>query len=64
MHNQTKYSVRNIMIKLDDFRNNDKKKNLRGHFWQLSDELLNKILPVYVFFVYIFCSKILFYLIF
>ena len=26
-------------IKLDDFRKSGKKKNLRGHFWKLSDEL-------------------------
>ena len=31
------------MIKLDSFRKNGKKKNLRGHFWELSNELLKRI---------------------
>ena len=41
-------SVENFKIKLDDFRKNDLKKNLRGHFWELLYELLNRIWSVYV----------------
>ena len=36
------------MIKLDDFRNNGQKKNLSGNFWELSDELLNRIWSIYI----------------
>ena len=36
-------SIQNFKINLDDFRKNSKKKNLREHFWELSDELLNRI---------------------
>ena len=31
------------MFKLDDFRNNGKKKNFRGYFWEQTDGLLNRI---------------------
>ena len=44
-------------IKLDDFKNNSKKKNLRGHFWEPSDELLNIIW--FVLIEYVFCEKII-----
>ena len=40
-------SVKKIKIKLDDFRKNGKKKNLRGHFGELLHELLNRIWSVY-----------------
>ena len=33
----------NFKIKLDDSRKNDKIKNLIGHFWELMDELPNRI---------------------
>ena len=33
-------SVKKINIELDNFRNNGEKKNLRGYFWELSDELI------------------------
>ena len=36
-------SVKIFKIESDDFRNNDKKKNLRGHFGGLLGELLNRI---------------------
>ena len=36
-----------MIVKLDDFRNNSKKKNLRWYFWELLDELLNRIGSVY-----------------
>ena len=31
------HSIAHFWIKLDDFRNNTKKKNLWGHFWEISD---------------------------
>ena len=34
-------------INLDDFKNNDKKKNLRGYFWEWSNELVNRMWSVY-----------------
>ena len=30
-------SIENFKIELDDFRNNGKKKKLRGRFWEQSD---------------------------
>ena len=36
-------SVEHFKIKLDGFRNNGKKKNLRVHFWELSNKLINRI---------------------
>ena len=36
-------SVENFCIKIGWFQKNSKKKNLRGHFWELSDKLLYKI---------------------
>ena len=39
---QNSNNVENFKIKLDDFRKkNCKKKNLRGHFGELSDDLFN-----------------------
>ena len=35
-----------IKMKLDDFRNNGKKKSLSGHFGELLDELLKRISSV------------------
>ena len=35
--------LENHWIELDDFRNNGKKKNLRGNFWGLWGELPNRI---------------------
>ena len=40
-------------------RSKGKKKNLRGHFWELSDELLDKNSSVYrycIYIVYILCN--------
>ena len=56
LSNQIKNSknVKNFKIKLDDFW----KKKLRGHFWELLDELLNRIWPVYRYCInsiYILC---------
>ena len=36
-------SVKKTEIKLDGFRKNGKKKKLKGHFCELSDEFLNGI---------------------
>ena len=36
-------STESFKIELDEFRNNGKKKKLSGHFWELSDEMLNRI---------------------
>ena len=49
MSNQIKSSEseENVQIKLDDFKRNGKKKNLRGDFREQSDELPNIILSVY-----------------
>ena len=49
-----------IKIRLDDFRNDGKKKKLRGHFGELSDKLLNRILSVYRYRiddVYVLCKN-------
>ena len=43
-----------IKIKLDDFRNNGKKKKFGEHFWELLDELLKKIWFVYGLYKYQF----------
>ena len=32
-----------MKIKSDDFIKNGKKKNLRGHFYEMSDELFHRI---------------------
>ena len=39
--------MEDFKIKLDDLRKNGKKNNLRRHFWELSDELLNRIWSVH-----------------
>ena len=31
---------------------NGKKKNLMGHFWEISDELLKRIRSVYIYCIY------------
>ena len=49
---QNNNSIENFKIKLDNFGKNSKKKNLRGHCLELSDELLNRI-----WFVYRCCIK-------
>ena len=46
---------------MDDFRNNGKKNNLRGHFGELSHELIESDLYIdTVIILYIFCAKIIF----
>ena len=39
------------MIKLDDFRIKSLKKKLRDHFWKQSNEIPNRILTVYIYYV-------------
>ena len=44
---------------MGDFRNNGKKKNLRRYFWELSEELLNRIWSIYRYcinIVYVFLN--------
>ena len=56
-----------IKIELDDFRNNCKKNNLRGHFWELLDELQNGFGSVYRHFinnVYALCKDYILFLFF
>ena len=49
------------MVNLDDFRKNGKKKNFRGDFCELSDELTEFDLYIdLVSIVYMFCAKIFF----
>ena len=45
LHNQIKNSsrVEYFKIKLDEFRNNGKKNKSRGYFWELLDEIFNRI---------------------
>ena len=45
MPNQIKIrnGKKDFKIELDDFRNNGKKKNLKRHFWERSEKLLNRI---------------------
>ena len=45
MPNQIKNrnNVNKFKIKLNDLRENGKKKNIRRHFWELLHELLNRI---------------------
>ena len=55
---QTQQLRKNIYIKLDDFRNKGKKKNLRRHFRRLPNELsefdlYSDILPI----VYMYSKK-------
>ena len=53
--------VENFKIKLDDFKNKDKKKNLRGYFGEKSDEMLTEfdLYLVIGLILYMFCTKIL-----
>ena len=57
-------SVKQFKIKLDDFRNDNKQKNLRGQIWKLSDgELFESISSVYRYCinsVYVLCKKFFF----
>ena len=39
--------IKKFKIEFDDFEDNGKKKNLRGHFWELMDEWLNRIFLLY-----------------
>ena len=45
-----------------DFRRNGLEKNLRGHFWELSDELLKNLFCYIdiVLIAYIFCAKFIY----
>ena len=55
--------IENFKIKWDDFRKNGKKENFKRDFWELSEELLNKIGFVYRdigLILYMFEAKILF----
>ena len=54
--------VKKNYIKFDDFRNDGKKKNLRRPFWELSDEIENKIWCGFKYFindVYVLYKKFL-----
>ena len=55
-------SVKNFKIKLDDFRKNGKKKNLKGHFGELWMNYFREFDQHidFVFIVYMFCAKIFF----
>ena len=64
--NQIKNSnrVKKIKNKLNDFKNNSKKRNLKGYFWELLDELLNKIWSVCRYCidsVYVLCKDSFFF---
>ena len=48
-----------IKIKLDDYRNNSEKKNLRGHFLEPIDGLTEFDLYIHIKCTY--CAKILFF---
>ena len=44
-----------LKIKLDYFRKNIKTKNIRGNFWRLLNELLNRISSIYIYiYIYIY----------
>ena len=44
------------ILSLDDFRNNVKKNNLRGHFGEWLDELLNRLWSLCRYFINSMCS--------
>ena len=53
--NKNSNSVKKIMIELDDFRNNGKKKNLRGHFQNYQMNYLTAF-DLYINILLIICS--------
>ena len=47
-HIKNNSCIENVKVKLDNFRKIFKK-NLRGHFWELSNEFPNRIWFVFIF---------------